>query len=248
MHGEKWGPDGEALDGHEPENIGDTWSGYGASGKGWKGVDNHKGVDLPPCLGKKCTQMHGEKWGADGEPLGGHTAENIGDTWSAYGASGKVWAGVDNHQHVKLPGCLGEACKRLHGEKWGADGEPLEGHEPENIGDTWSAYGASGKGWAAVDNHKTLESPFACIGKACTLKKLSRAGSANVGDHYSNFGALGKPYKGTGKYVDRSDRALPPCLGGRSNACKDASRPLGIKYWGEHGKPIGRNLRPHPVY
>jgi hypothetical protein len=26
------------------------------------------------------------------------------------------------------------------------------------------------------------------------------------------------------------------------------SRPLGIKHWGDGGKPIGRNLSPHPVY
>jgi hypothetical protein len=42
------------------------------------------------------------------------------------------------------------------------------------------------------------ESPFACVGVKCKLKKLSRAGHSNVGDHFTNYGALGKPYKGTG--------------------------------------------------
>ena len=216
----KWGADGEPLDGKR-ENVGDQWGSYGALGKGWKGVDNHVAPAMAPCLGKACKQLHGEKWGADGEPLDGHVRENIGDQWGSYGALGKGWKGVDNHVAPAMAPCLGKACKQLHGEKWGADGEPLDGHVRENIGDHWGSYGALGKGWAARDEHRSSESPFACIGKACKLKKLSRAGSTNVGDHYSNYGALGKPYKGIGKFVDRSDRAAP-CLGGRASACNDA--------------------------
>ena len=176
----------------------------------------------PDCLHVKCKSGAElkRKWGADGEPLDGKR-ENVGDQWGSYGALGKGWKGVDNHVAPAMAPCLGKACKQLHGEKWGADGEPLDGHVRENIGDHWGSYGALGKGWAARDEHRSSESPFACIGKACKLKKLSRAGSTNVGDHYSNYGALGKPYKGIGKFVDRSDRAAP-CLGGRASACNDA--------------------------
>ena len=219
LHGEKWDQDGEPLDGHVPENVGDKWGAYGASGVGFRGVDEHVAAKLPLCLGSKCKQLHGEKWGADGEPLDGHTRENIGDTWGEYGSSGIGYQGVDEHVAAKLPPCLGSKCKQLHGEKWGADGEPLEGHTRENIGDTWGEYGASGRAWKGVDKHKDFASPFACLGKACKLKKLSMAGHSNVGEHFSKFGALGKPYTGTGKYVDRSD-SLPPCLGGNASPCK----------------------------
>jgi hypothetical protein len=171
----KWGADGEPLVGHVPENVGDTWSEYGATGIGFKGVDNHaEATNVAPCLGAKCKQLHGGKWGADGEPLDGHTPENIGDTWGEYGASGVAYQGVDQHVATKLPPCLGAKCKQLHGEKWGADGEPLDGHTPENIGDTWGKYGASGRAWKAVDEHRKLVSPFECMGKPCKLKKLSR--------------------------------------------------------------------------
>ena len=144
LHGEKWGPDGEPLDGHQP-NVGDDWSAYGALGKGFKGVDNHRVPKLPLCLGKACNQLHGEQWGPDGEPLDGRKPDNVGDQWGAYGALGKGWAAVDNHRDPKLPPCLGKACDQLHGEKWGADGEPLPGHVRENIGDRFGTYGASGR-------------------------------------------------------------------------------------------------------
>ena len=215
----KWGADGEPLDGHVPENVGDVWGEYGASGIGFKGKDNHAEAKLAPCLGATCKLLHGEKWDQDGEPLDGHVPENVGDKWGAYGASGVGFRGVDEHVAAKLPLCLGSKCKQLHGEKWGADGEPLEGHTRENIGDTWGEYGASGRAWKGVDKHKDFASPFACLGKACKLKKLSMAGHSNVGEHFSKFGALGKPYTGTGKYVDRSD-SLPPCLGGNASPCK----------------------------
>jgi hypothetical protein len=116
----KWGDDGEPLVGHVPENVGDKWSEYGATGIGFKGVDNHaEATNIAPCLGSRCKQLHGEKWGADGEPLDGHTRENIGDKWSEYGASGFAFPGVDQHVATKLPPCLGAKCKQLHGEKVG---------------------------------------------------------------------------------------------------------------------------------
>jgi hypothetical protein len=207
LNREKWGADGEPLDGHTPENVGDTWS----TGPSFKGVDNHVDPKLPPCLGAECQQLNREKWGADGEPLGGKKP-NVGDTWS----TGPSFKGVDNHVQPKLPRCLGAECQQLNREKWGADGEPLDGHTPENVGDTWR----HGRTWKAVDEHKEFASPYACVGALCKQKALSLAQHSNVGDHLKSYGALGRPYKGTGKpkHVDSSLRA--DCLGGLGTACK----------------------------
>ena len=54
----------------------------------------------------------------------------------------------------KYPPCLGSECKLTHGEKWGQDGEPLDGHVRENIGDAWGQHGASGRVWKAEDHYK----------------------------------------------------------------------------------------------
>ena len=111
-------------------------------------VGHHMGSDEgydpeKDCLHVKC-KKGGElkrKWGADGEPWHGHTRENIGDTWGTHGALGRGFKGVDNHSPSgRVAPCLGKACKQLHGEKWGADGEPLPGHTRENIGDTWGTH------------------------------------------------------------------------------------------------------------
>ena len=178
-----------------------------------EGPSSHDELLQDDCLHVNCVDgnLLKVKWGADGEPVG-EKKPNVGDKWS----TGPSFKGVDNHVEPKLPRCLGAECQQLNREKWGADGEPLDGRTPENVGDTWR----HGRTWKAVDEHKEFASPYACVGALCKQKALSLAQHSNVGDHLKSYGALGRPYKGTGKPKHFDSSLRPDCLGGLGTACK----------------------------